>query len=304
MNNSLLVAETKDLCKKETEINAQIIRNLTLIYERRIHLEMGYGSLFEFCTEELNLSPASAHRKIAAVKLSEAVPEIADKLEKGEISLSKVTQVVKFVREEKKHLNRQFTKTEVKNLVAAVQKTRNEFEAQKVLSLKSEMVVKPFLEKVTVVPGGRQTLQIEVDDELLDLLKQVRDLVSHEGFQTHSQLLKKTLKFFLSKKHPGHKAKAAPFPRGNEMSKNRRYIKAAVRQSVWQKNDNKCSFTDPITKKRCGSTFRLQIEHLKPIAWGGESIESNLTLYCGSHNLFAAGKLGLLRHHQGVFPNT
>jgi hypothetical protein len=78
MNHLILVNETKDLCKKENDINAQIIRNLIEINNKKIHLELGYGSLFEFCIDELGLSPASTQRKMDAVRLSQSVPDLVE----------------------------------------------------------------------------------------------------------------------------------------------------------------------------------------------------------------------------------
>src|SRR5690606_28896484 len=168
-------------------------------------LKMGYDSMFTFCVEECDLSRSDAQRKIDAVSVAMAVPDLPEKLEKGEISFAKVTQVSRFMREEKREVDRSFTKKEVRDLVSMVQTQKNEYEAKKALSQRSEIKLKPIVETATVVSGGRTVLQIEVDQELMDLLEEVRLLTSHKGYQTKSEIIKTLARFYLEKKHPRHK---------------------------------------------------------------------------------------------------
>jgi 5-methylcytosine-specific restriction endonuclease McrA len=41
----------------------------------------------------------------------------------------------------------------------------------------------------------------------------------------------------------------------------------------------------------CGSTHRLQFDHVRPVALGGESTVTNLRLACAAHNLLAARRV-------------
>lgn len=66
-----------------------------------------------------------------------------------------------------------------------------------------------------------------------------------------------------------------------------RYVTAAVRRAVWKRDGGRCTFVGP-DGKRCGSTFRLQLDHLRPHAWGGEATIENLALRCAVHNLHRA----------------
>ncbi len=64
-------------------------------------------------------------------------------------------------------------------------------------------------------------------------------------------------------------------------------IPAAVRRAVWQRDVGRCSWpTDG--GDTCGSTHRLELDHIVPWAeWGGET-EANLRLACAAHNRLAA----------------
>ncbi len=172
---------------------------------------------------------------------------------------------------------------------------------------KSEISQKPVAEKLKILPKGRQVLEIEVDDELLELLKEVEQLDSHLGYQPKAEHIKRVLKFYLSKKHPCHKKelsreKAQRHSERSEESSNKpqnpRYISKKRRQVVWQQHGGMCAATDPTTGKRCESKFRLQIEHIIPVAYGGTANLDNLTLYCQAHNILAARKAGLFHPNQ------
>jgi hypothetical protein len=64
-------------------------------------------------------------------------------------------------------------------------------------------------------------------------------------------------------------------------------IPAAVRRAVWQRDGGRCQW--PLDGGGCcGSTHRLELDHIVPWAdWGGET-EANLRVTCAAHNRLAA----------------
>ena len=67
----------------------------------------------------------------------------------------------------------------------------------------------------------------------------------------------------------------------------REAIPAAVRRAVWQRDQGRCNW--PIDGGGvCGSTHRLELDHIVPWARGGETTVENLRLTCSRHNLAAA----------------
>jgi hypothetical protein len=73
---------------------------------------------------------------------------------------------------------------------------------------------------------------------------------------------------------------AAPRQRG-------RYIPAAERRAVFQRDCGRCSYVDA-RGERCSETHYLELHHLQPFARHGANIASNLTLRCRAHNALAA----------------
>jgi hypothetical protein len=61
-----------------------------------------------------------------------------------------------------------------------------------------------------------------------------------------------------------------------------RYIPASVKAAVWKRDHGRCSFPN------CGSKFKLQFDHIKPLGKGGNTSFSNLRLLCQTHNLLEA----------------
>jgi 5-methylcytosine-specific restriction endonuclease McrA len=66
-----------------------------------------------------------------------------------------------------------------------------------------------------------------------------------------------------------------------------RYIPAAVRREVFQRDGGCCSYVDA-RGERCCETHYLEIHHSQPFAKDGAHLASNLTLRCAAHNALAA----------------
>ena len=63
-----------------------------------------------------------------------------------------------------------------------------------------------------------------------------------------------------------------------------RYIPVAVRREVWRRDNGCCSYVDPHSGRRCGSCYRLEIDHVVPFALGGATELSNLRVRCRAHH--------------------
>jgi hypothetical protein len=295
-----IILDTITLCRQEEKIDAQIVRNLIVIRNERLVQKHACDSLFTFCTRVLGLSERNARRKIDMVKLSEYVPDLPRKIEAGEISQAKLTQIAQHIRQEERVMDKVFTPKEVQSLVEEVQVQKTENDTRKLLKEKSEIVLKPFVETVKYVGKGRRVIEMEYDDEFEDLLKKFSDVTSHDGYRTKAEVVKKSLREAIGKKHPAHqKTRAGAQARAGISSqqkeyKSKTYIPEWLRQEVWKKCKSMCTYVNPETGERCCSTFRLQIQHIIARAHGGKTELGNLTLYCQSHNLYDAQQLGLL----------
>ncbi|HEU4365013.1 MAG TPA: HNH endonuclease signature motif containing protein [Candidatus Krumholzibacteria bacterium] len=69
-----------------------------------------------------------------------------------------------------------------------------------------------------------------------------------------------------------------------------RYVPARVRDQVFLRDRGQCAYVSP-GGRRCGSSFVLQIDHVKPVAHGGANTPDNLRLLCAYHNRLEAERI-------------
>ena len=70
-----------------------------------------------------------------------------------------------------------------------------------------------------------------------------------------------------------------------------RHIPARIRRAVFKRDGLACTDHDPITGRRCGSQFALELDHRIPFAKGGLHSAENLTARCRAHNQWAAQQI-------------
>ena len=66
-----------------------------------------------------------------------------------------------------------------------------------------------------------------------------------------------------------------------------RYIPADVKRSVWERDGGQCTFASE-AGRRCPARTRLELDHIDPVARGGEATAHNLRLRCRGHNQYEA----------------
>ncbi|WP_242342528.1 HNH endonuclease [Anaeromyxobacter terrae] len=80
-------------------------------------------------------------------------------------------------------------------------------------------------------------------------------------------------------KRPEPTAAASPEPTST--------IPAIVRRAVWKRDGGRCAWVGP-DGCRCSSRWKLELDHIQPVALGGPSTIDNLRLACRAHNLLHA----------------
>jgi hypothetical protein len=77
-----------------------------------------------------------------------------------------------------------------------------------------------------------------------------------------------------------------------------RYVPKPVRRHLIRRDQARCAYVDPLTKRQCGETRHLEFDHVQPFARGGETIEANLRMLCANHNRFRARRMGFSSHRR------
>ena len=99
LTDTQLLAATQRLVKTERATTTAILHHLREIERRKLYADLGCSSLFEYAVRELGYSNSGAGRRIAAMRLVAEIPEVADKLESGALSLGSVCQAQSYFRE-------------------------------------------------------------------------------------------------------------------------------------------------------------------------------------------------------------
>jgi hypothetical protein len=69
-----------------------------------------------------------------------------------------------------------------------------------------------------------------------------------------------------------------------------RRIPKALRRFIWERDGARCAFVSA-DGHRCEETFRLEVDHITPVALGGKSTPENLRLLCSAHNQHEAERV-------------
>lgn len=83
-----LISQLHRLASHERTATVELVAHLAELDTRRLHLPLGFGSLFAYCTEELHLAEHAAYNRIEAARAARRFPVILDRLSDGSLNLS------------------------------------------------------------------------------------------------------------------------------------------------------------------------------------------------------------------------
>lgn len=276
-----LDAEIRAETSSERELLSRIVCYVYEVDRRKLYLRYNCTSLFEYLTKEMKYSAGSAQRRLDAARLLSDAPELAECLASGELTLSQVSIVAQGLKQAKREATNsgfQFTSTvEVKRGLLAKVKSQPTANAQRIVAETLNLEIKSF-EKKVVQRDESLRLEITFSKEEADLLKDVKDLLSHSlpGASIKEVLVAALKEIKKRKVGVGQKSeKASPNAEVKQSA-------ATVRKSVF-KRDQVCQWKQN-DGEVCGSTYQLQVDHKKSKWLGGSDEQTNLQLLCSVHN--------------------
>jgi hypothetical protein len=282
LSDEVLLSQTKVYVTREREMTILVLHHLKEVERRRLFASLGYSSLFDYTTRELGYCAASACRRIDAMRLLKEMPELEEKIQDGKLSLSTVARAQSFFKKEEVEL-------EQKKEVMTLLENKSTREVEKELLGFSQAPEVHLQEKIKPVSPTLSEVRFYADDELLHDLEKLKGLLAHAyPNMTTKELVAYLAKLGLKKHDPAQqevKPRATPAP--NESA---RYVSRPIARQVWKRDLSRCTWMDPKTGRKCGSTYRLQIDHRRPYALGGKTNLQNLRLLCFHHNQLEADK--------------
>ena len=100
LSSSGLTRSIQNLADEERRRTAQLIAHLAEISSRKLHLELGFKSLHEYCVERLGLSDGCAWLRIQVSRVCLEFPLLLDALWKGSVSLTVAGKLAPHLNEE------------------------------------------------------------------------------------------------------------------------------------------------------------------------------------------------------------
>ena len=137
LSDDHLLSQTKTLVQKERKLNIEILQHLQEIESRKLYLERGFSSLFDYAVRELGYSRGSAFRRIKAMKLCQDIPETKSQLESGKLNLSSASQLQNFFEKQA----RKPLKKDLKNNPSSQKTSIESFQQQQSKNLQSDKLV-------------------------------------------------------------------------------------------------------------------------------------------------------------------
>jgi hypothetical protein len=302
---------------------ATLLALLAEVDERRLFVPAGYPSMYLYCVHELHMSEDTAFRRIGVARAARQFPAIFPALADGRLNLTAVLLLAPHLAPEtadellaaaawrtkdaiRRLLAERFPRPDLPTLVAALAAgvATDDLAARPVeapaLQLAPERVdpstKQLALERVaTLVPRaklaplspGRFGLQVTMSETAHDLLRYAQALLGHAVPSGDLATVLECALVELVEKLERQKFAKSARCRPRHGGAKGRYVPAEVRRMVWQRDGGRCTFVSE-SGKRCGSTTRLEFDHVDPVARGGQTTVGRMRLRCRAHNQYEA----------------
>jgi hypothetical protein len=291
LTNTALLARFGKLVRTERKITHLILECIAEIDARKLYLEKGYSSLYDFLTKEFGYSPSAALRRIEGARLLREVPELAEKIEAGKVNLSQLSKVQQAIRSVQKTEDRRVATEEKRELLLKIENT-TQAQTEQILARELSLTV-VSQEKRTVHHDGSITVTVTFSKEQIAVLESARDLVSHRvpdgkmadviTFLAQKEIDRRTKILRPRSEKPGKVSSATEVIDSAPIFTVRRAIRPNLRKIIFNQSEG-CQFRDPASGRICGSKRFAQIDHRQSIWAGGRNEPENLQQLCSAHN--------------------
>jgi len=282
---------------------------------QRLWVQLGHASVFYYLHRDLKLSKGAAHYRKVAARLIQEFPEVVAPFREGKLCITTVVELARVITPENSadvlprffYLSKQEAKAVAVEICPAAVVPRREV----VTKVVTEVVVAelpraapfhlgetpPHAPPAPAPAGYRdstvpltpnlQRLHMTVSKQFIDKLDAARKGQGHaQPGASAEKVLEAALDLLLAQQAK-RRAEVKKPQQNPRPAKNPNHVTAAVRRAVWSRDDGKCTW--PLDSGGiCGSTLRLEIDHVVPRGRGGPSTIDNCRLTCAAHNQLAA----------------
>ena len=313
LTNTELLSKIKSLAKDERSAFVDLLVHLVEVDKRKLYLEHGYSSMFDYLVRALSFSDAGASRRIKALRALAVQPRAEKMLRDGTLSVSALCVASVAIKADSESIDRfKGVSARKAELIASEYKPAPKKKLRdsiKPIGRKLEPVALSLLDSTLNVERkeikGLAPLEHEVKfragEEFAQKLEEVRKLLSgkYPAGVSIEQMLTECIDVFLEKKCPVRKhkrrkaravkAKKPKVTASKTEKKPTRNIPDAIRDEVYVRDGGKCTYEAP-DGTQCCSKHDLEIHHEVPFAVCKSHEIENLRLLCQKHNRLMADR--------------
>jgi 5-methylcytosine-specific restriction endonuclease McrA len=300
------------LLRHEQGAMADFLVALADFDRRGLWRELGHSCLFYYLQRELRLSDGAAHFRKVAARLIQRFPEVVEPLREGKLCITSIVELARVMTPENRvetlpqffHVSKRQAKAVAAAILPVAVIPRREVVTQVVTVVRPEVrstelrpdetpssrtepevrTAPPM--RVEPLTATESRIHLTVSNQFLEKLEAARRGQGHvQPGATKEQVIEAALDLLLEK-HASRRAEVKR-PQKSPRPAKPDHVTAAVKRAVWTRDGGKCQW--PVDGGGiCGSTSKVEIDHVRPRGKGGPSTVENCRLLCKGHNLEAA----------------
>ena len=287
---------------RERTSTAMLLAHLAEFDARKLYLSEGYASMHAYCDGALKLSEDATWKRIQAARLAIRFPQLLDTIADGRLHLSGACLLAPHLTQENAaallsavaHRSKaeielliaeRFPRTESLPLVQALPAVSNPtVNAMSREPAPGQVMSKMQASRATPIARDRVLWNVSVAAATHDKYRRIRELLSHElPSGDMGEVLDRMADLALAALEKRTCRSTERPQRHPRVTRSARHIPAHVVRAVRERDGNGCTFVGP-SGHRCASRRFIELDHIVPVARGGESTVENLMLRCRAHN--------------------
>jgi hypothetical protein len=206
LSNHDLHQKIKTLAASERQLTLVVLQHLREVEARRLFCEHGYGSLLDYCVNELKYSESSAYRRIQSMRLLKEVPEAAKSVATGALTLSNLAKsqsVFRKLSEQNKPLPKS-----TKQQVIATLTNKTQKQAEEILTELHPLPVPKPTQKT--LSSEKVLLRFAISTQAKKQLQEVEELsgLPHDLEKIFQLMLDRTLMTLRKQKGLSHRSRS------------------------------------------------------------------------------------------------
>jgi len=282
LRDDVLLGQTEYLVNEERKSTILILRHVREIEIRRLFIDLGFSSMYEYCIKHLKYSEGQTQRRLSSARLFTELPEIESKIQAGDLNITSLSKIQSFLKVERTAEN-ELSHEEKLGLIEHLEnKSTRQAEKDLVRFSNKPALMAEKLQVTTSMPVfGEELVSFTKFEALLDvnqteLLTEFKNLFAHEltdfsdgavlNFLLEKIVNQKKKKLgLIEKEEDAMKNKSdsnAPLPSAPKVKQQRSHIPIVTQRKVWARANSCCEHRNFESKTRCNSKHALEIDHV------------------------------------------